>query len=287
MITSNKKSNFNDTDQVYYLVTNNHIHYRKNGFTAHSSHIIKKKNGLYINKATGEVIPNPKKSDLKIQNQQSLIRSYRNLFYTIENYVDTFKNSVTITLDYEKPQTNLDSLSHDFDCFIKRLKRYIKKVYPTYHYEYIRINEPHENLFEGKPKWHIHLIILGIAFIPIEDIRNLWKQEGAYIKSYTNRNGESAAKYFCGFLNAPEHTKSKNELDIKRSSKKRRLKYYTSGTDLFSTSRGIKTPTFRRGTYGKIKKKYPGETLNEGSKTIVIDGKIVNRFDYMNQKLIK
>ncbi len=64
MITSNKKANFNDTDQVYYLVTNNHIHYRKNGFTAHSSHIIKKKNGLYINKATGEVIPNPKKSTI-------------------------------------------------------------------------------------------------------------------------------------------------------------------------------------------------------------------------------
>ena len=46
MIKSDTKTNFKDSDQVFYLVTKNHIHYRKNGFTAHKSHIIKKSDEL-------------------------------------------------------------------------------------------------------------------------------------------------------------------------------------------------------------------------------------------------
>ncbi len=286
MIKSDTKTNFKDSDQVFYLVTKNHIHYRKNGFTAHKSHIIKKSNGVYYNKDTGELIQNVKKSNLKIQNQQSLIRSYRNLFYTVEKYVDAFKNSVMITLGYKKPQTNLNELSHDFDRFMKRLKRYIKKAHPSFHYEYIRINEPYDETYNEKPKWHIHLLLFGIAWIPVEDLDKLWQKGKVTITSYSNRDGDKAAKYFAGFLNAPEHTNSEEELEKKRSSKKGRLRYYVSGTDLFSTSRGIKTPKFRKGIYREIKQKYPGKTINEGSKTIIIDGEIVNRFDYQNQELV-
>ncbi|NGC77501.1 replication rep protein [Lactobacillus reuteri] len=287
MIINNNQSNIKDSDQVFYLVTKKHISYRKNGFTAHHSHIIKKNNGTFINKNTGEIISNVKNSKLKIENQQSLIRSYRKLFYTIENYIDAYKNSIMITLGYNNAQTDFKELSHDFDNFMKRLNRYIHKKHPTYNYEYIRINEPYEKPADnGKPKWHVHLILLGIDFLFIDDVQKLWGHGKVYITSYADRSGDSVAQYFCSFLNASEQTNSKEPLDIKRSSKKRRLKYYNSGTDLFSTSRGVKTPKFRRGIFGEIKKEHPGKTINEGSKTIVIDNKVVNRFDYLNQELL-
>lgn len=281
-----QKANIEDDDNVLYIVTNKHITYRKNGFTAHKANIVKISKNTFINKNTGELIKNVNNSKLKIENQQSLIRSFRNLFYTIEDNVTGSKYDLMLTLTYSEAQTNFKELSHDFEKFIKRLRRYLDKQYTKPKIKFIRINEPHEDLENGQVKWHIHLIIVGVPFISNTDLEKVWGLGKTYVTSYENRDPRDIAMYFAGFLNAPEYTDKTDQLSLKRSSKKRRLKYYKTGIDLFSCSREIKVPTFRHGKFKNIKKRYPGTTINQGAIILKKDGKIINRFDYINQKLI-
>ena len=267
------KADIHPEDTVKYMVTNNYVHERKSLYTNHKANIIKKGKGNYFNKNTGEKITKVKNSNLKIQNRQSLIRSYVNLRYTIEKYVTGSIYDEMYTLTYEKAQTSFKDLSHDFVTFMKRFKRYVKKNYPKVNLSWIRINEPHKDTINGKPKWHIHLIVIGLPFMKHHILEKLWGHGIVTITSYYKCNIHKVANYFTGFIN-------KNDSDPE--SKKGRLKYYTSGTDLFSLSRGLHVPKWIQGTDQEIRKNHPGKIINETTIEIrdTNDNSLFNRFAY-------
>ena len=247
-------ANIAPEDTVKYLDTGKFVHEKKSLYINHKANILKKDKDTYINRKTGEIIKNVKKSTKKFQNPQSQIRSYINLRYTIEKYVTGSIYNQMYTLTYNNNQTSFKQLSHDFVTFMKRLKRYVKKDYPKVHLSWIRINEPHEQLVDGKPTWHIHLIVVGLPYIKQEKLQELWGHGEAYIKSYYKCDVRKVVNYFTGFVN-PSSPDTKN--------KRPRLKYYTSGTDLFSLSRGLYVPKWKTSTDKEVRQQHPGEIINE------------------------
>lgn len=122
------KAKFSPDDEVEFYFTNDAIHIRKIGYKLPKkrSNITNLKNGKYKTK-DGE-IKTQKKSKKKIDNPVSLQRTFQKLRRTIEFATSNTKDKakLSFTLTYAHDCTDTDQLQHDFDTFLKRLRRYVK-----------------------------------------------------------------------------------------------------------------------------------------------------------------
>lgn len=93
-----------------------------------------------------------------------------------------------ITLTYAENQRNPATVSHDWDVYYKRLKRYIKKPL-----KYIAVLEPQE-----RGAWHIHLL-LGTTdgtplYLPDAKNRELWRH--GITQTVRLRNADDIGAYY-------------------------------------------------------------------------------------------
>lgn len=281
---SNAKFSKNDIVEVYY--TKNAIHIRKIGYSTPKKHtsIINLSNGLYL--TNDGYIKHQKHSKMKIDNSVSLNRTFHKLRRIIEDQVDrTKKAKLSLTLTYRDGCTDTEQLQHDFDIFMKRLRRYVKKNFNGQGFSFIKIFEPHEEPDNnGKTRWHIHLLLFGLYFLDKKDATKLWGHADLVVPiSLAGRNPLSVAQYFTGYVNLDANTKATDELTKKRLAKQRRLKLYPRNLAIYSTSRDIHEVKWQKQKFSDIIEHFPdAKIVNSAGRTIIKNGKEINRIDYLN-----
>lgn len=289
MEINNNKAHFDPNDEVEVYVTNDAIHIRKIGYSLPKtrSNIKNLKNGLYMTK-NGEV-KKQRQSKKKIDNPISINRSFKNLRRVVESAVSNADNKalLSITLTYKNDCTDTDQLQHDFDIFLKRLRRYVKSHFNNAFFSYIKVFEPYENPDEhNKPRWHIHLLTIGLYYIDRNIVAKLWKQGGpnsVLVKPLKDRDPLSVAMYYTGYINTDEDLPEKTKSIAKRISKKQRLEMYPRNFAIYSTSRSIKPVRWHKVKMQDIIDKYPDAyVINSAGRDVKNNNKRVNRYDYLN-----
>lgn len=287
-IVKNNKAKFSPDDEVEFYFTLDAVHIRKIGYKLPKkrSNVTNLKNGKY--KVKNGEIKTQKRSKKKIDNPVSLQRSFLRLRRTIEfatsNTID--KAKISITLTYANDCTDTDQLQHDFDIFLKRLRRYVKSHFNNATFSFIKIFEPDEDLAENnKPRWHIHLLIFGLYFIDKKVLAKLWGHaDSVHVDSLRGRNPLSVALYYTGYMNVDEDSNPENESKEKKIEKKKRLDMYPRDFAIYSTSRTIRPVKWKREKLSNIIKRFPNlQIVNSASRIIKNkQNKEVNRIDYMN-----
>lgn len=214
----------------------------------------------YLVLSTGEV-KFYTRNDSRAQNLASLKASFKRLRRLINNNFSGASDELFITLTYAEDVTDPKQISHDFDCFMKRLRR----RYPDC--EYIKIAEPQGRLKSGRAVWHYHLLLKGVTVLTPTQLTQLWPH--GYTKTKALHNVDDIGRYLTSYLtdipltelshvdhfegNPPIVTKHVGN-QAKAIVKRGRLQYYPSGMNFYTSSRGIKAPTSTLMAYNEIKR---------------------------------
>lgn len=229
----------------------------------------------YVVVSTGEVkeYNSSNKQNSRLDNIKSVKRSLSELRDVLNtNIVDTEKCR-WVTLTYKENMTDCKQLLRDFEAFMKRFRRYLKKKFNIDNVEYINAVEP-----QGRGAWHCHVVFIfsQIApFIPNSELAVVWKNGFVSVKKLDNVDNVGA--YLTAYLGDVEVDEALNnnliavpaELpqitsdnivadgkavkevefvsdDGKRIKKKyikgARLKMYPTHCHIWRTSKGIKKP---------------------------------------------
>ena len=142
------------------------------------------------------------------------------------------------------PMRDTKRLYLNFKHFVERLRL----DYPTRKIEFIKVAEP-----QRSGSWHLHVILIfnGKApFIRNDVLREYYWRQGFVDIQSVGRDCDNLGAYFSSYLTNIEYEEGDilNEgeklIDInnKKYIKGGRLKFYPSGFNLYSTSRGINQP---------------------------------------------
>lgn len=191
---------------------------------------------------------------LKSDNLKNAYISQRKMVRLTKNNFSYPVFALCATLTYRDKQYELKVVYKDFGKLRDKLKYRFEKI------GYIAIYEPHDD-----GSWHIHLIYKNAKGLTKDSLEKMWGKGFVYIEKFD----ASAAPYFC----------SKND----------RLKYFPSGSRLYSASRNIKEPTARMFTpavfqdYVETKEMQCTSIQAKTLYKLEADGpKKVNHFVYMN-----
>lgn len=219
----------------------------------------------YLVKSTGEICEFDKSGTNRTDSYKSLLRTFKQLRYLINNNFLAESNELFVTLTYggdDRPRI-LDGGKRfymDFQIYIKALRRKYGRV------EFINVVEPHE---DGHLHAHVLLKFLehNSIFIPNDYMQNVyWKRGftktsnlvgvtniGAYLSAYLS-DVEISDENVHDCLVSGEKIEVK-EVNGKRYIKGGRLKYYPKKFRIYRRSKGILEPEVISGVSGDIKKK--------------------------------
>lgn len=219
----------------------------------------------YLVKSTGEICEFDKSGTNRTDSYKSLLRTFKQLRYLINNNFLAESNELFVTLTYggdDRPRI-LDGGKRfymDFQIYIKALRRKYGRV------EFINVVEPHE---DGHLHAHVLLKFLehNSISIPNDDMQNVyWKcgftktsnlvgvtNIGAYLSAYLS-DVEVSDENVHDCLVSGEKIEVK-EVNGKRYIKGGRLKYYPKKFRIYRRSRGILEPEVISGVSMDIKKK--------------------------------
>ena len=224
------------------------------------SHIKKLDADRYVDLKTGD-IREFERTENRSQGVNSLYQTFKKLRYLINNNFDGAGNELFITLTYRGELQTRDHLKvgKDYDIFLKRLKRKYKGVSTI---DAVRVLEPHES-----GNWHMHVLLrfndLERVYIANKDLEEIWGNGFVKIKSL--KDVDNIGAYVSAYLTDIEVTNENilgfgsKELDVKESDGKyyvkgARLKYYPSGVNIFTKTRGIVYPERTIMPYAQAKK---------------------------------
>ena len=212
----------------------------------------------YLDKKTGEV-KQKKKSANRYQSPKSVRKSINRLMDLIRcNATDSAKCK-WLTVTYADVMTDGKQAFLDAKLFLRKLKRYLARqnhlTDNQKSFQYITVAEPQGEKHGNS--WHLHILLIfnDVApFIENEMIAELW---GHGITS-TNKvyDADGLALYFKAHLSDIEYIDESSDDEKKKPEtvekvvdgvskqfiKGERLKYYPTGMNLYSSSRGMKKP---------------------------------------------
>lgn len=223
----------------------------------------------YVDLETGE-IKQYKKSEVRTENLNSLLRTFRNLRMLINNNFKGSNHEAMLTLTYKENMTDFHRLGRDFANFRHKLNR----IYPGF--QYIRIAEP-----QGRGAWHLHVLVKvedREFYIKNDDLAKMWGQGFTFVKHLSNI--DNVGSYVSAYLsdipvNPDDELKDGKP---KKVIKGGRLHMYPTNMRLYTKSKGIELPKSFFTSYGQIKKANLGKLVFDNSKVIRDDsGKIVTK----------
>ena len=211
----------------------------------------------YLDAKTGEVKPK-KKSENRYESPKSVRKSINRLMDLIRcNATDPAKCK-WLTVTYEEVMTNGNQAYLDSKLFLGRLKRYLAKQIELTagqkSFQYITVAE-HQGESHGN-SWHLHILLIfedTAPFIANETIAEIW----GYGITSTHKvfDAEGLALYFKAYLSDVQYEDDSTDDEDKPATveklvdgvhkqfiKGERLKYYPTGMNLYSSSRGMKRP---------------------------------------------
>lgn len=202
----------------------------------------------------------------------SLRRTFAHLRDLIRCNFNGGKSELWITLTYAENMRDPATVSHDWDVYYKRLKRYIKKPL-----KYIAVLEPQE-----RGAWHIHLL-LGTAdgtplYLPDSKNRALWGHGITQTERLHDADdiGAYYQTYFTDLIGN----------DHKRK-KAARLPLYPRGMKFYRTSLNLKHPKTLIVHRNDIARYIGGKKLPQSQSIILLrytstDGttRIINAYRY-------
>lgn len=217
----------------------------------------------YVDLSTGE-IKEFNKTVNRSQAANSLRQTFKKLRYLINNNFVGADNELFICPSYRGELQTRDHIKvgQDYDKFLKRLRYEYKDISCI---EAIKVLEPH-----ASGNWHMHVLLkfpdVKKIFIPFADLNRIWghgsvtvralkdvDNVGAYVSAYLSdiEVPESNEKNLKGHVDLIE-----KEVDGKKKKflKGGRLKFYPTGVNLFSKTKGIKYPERIEMTYMDAKK---------------------------------
>lgn len=239
----------------------------------------------YLLKETGE-IKEKKKSESRYQSPKSVRRSIHRLMDLIRCNVTEPEKCKWLTLTYSDVMTDGKQAFLDAKLFLRKLKRHLTKQNllssGQKSFKYITIVEPQgEN--HGN-SWHLHIILVfeDVApFIANDVIVDIWSK--GFTDTHAVFEGDGLALYFKAYLSDVEYEDDRVDLEednnepatvekivngeSKQFLKGERLKYYPTGMNLYSSSRGMKKP--------EVEEMSNGEAMER-----VKDAKLVYRETY-------
>ncbi|MFC6164190.1 hypothetical protein ACFP3T_05840 [Lactiplantibacillus dongliensis] len=183
------------------------------------------------------------------QNPNDLMQTFKRLRYLINNNFDGSKDERFLTLTYANDVTDPRQISHDFDCFMKRLRR------RWTHLDYLKITEPQGRMHDGRPVWHYHVLLKGVGYIANSTLAQLWGH--GYVKITKMTTIDNLGWYLTAHLTDIPLQQGKQLTDYQGSRpiatkivdgqkkafiKGARLQYYPTHMHLYSASKGIKAP---------------------------------------------
>lgn len=228
-----------------------------------------------------------KKEDFKIKNRAEGVKSLRRTMHNISDLVNcnvtsaSRNNCLWMTLTYDHLERDPKKIGNDFEIFIKRLRRYLKKI-DRDDFGYISVVEP-----QASGSFHFHVILIFSKcppFIPNNEIleRKLWEHGFTSIKSLSALNpGAYLAAYLSDMIVTPSDTTDAvktQENGSKRIVKGARLYFYPAGMKIIRASRNIKRPNIKKMSASEaenILKNYE-EFKRYDFQIISDDGKIIN-----------
>lgn len=222
----------------------------------------------YVDKSSGE-IKYYNKGFVRIDNMQSLYRTFEKLRNLINTNFRGNQNELFITLTYaENKQINQDfkETAEDFKNFMKRLKY----EYKDKSFEYIKVIEP-----QASGRIHYHVLLKDTSntklFIENDKLSNLWGKGFTTIKRI--QNVDNIGAYLTSYLtaipldelseneqrkiddskieekevqniktNKDDETYEINKIETKKMVKGGRLKYYPRDINYYTKSKNILEP---------------------------------------------
>ncbi|MDU7053935.1 MAG: hypothetical protein E6330_08465, partial [Dialister sp.] len=195
-----------------------------------------------------------KKSSSRKDLKNSLMHTFKNLRYLINNNFCGMDNELFVTLTYRDNMTDLDTLYIDFKNFIKRFKYYMRDKTSI---DYISVVEPQQ-----RGAWHCHVLFrfndLKNVYIKNSVISDLWKKGFVNVKKL--KNIDNVGAYLTAYLTDLSIDEIDGDINgtIKNVNGKKyvkgsRLELYPPGTNIYRYSRGIKKPERQLMSFKKAK----------------------------------
>lgn len=214
----------------------------------------------YLDMKTGEV-KEKKKSENRYQSPKSVRKSINRLMDLIRcNATDSAKCK-WITVTYEDVMTDGKQAFLDAKLFLRKLKRCLSKqnnfTAGQKSFKYITVAEPQGERHGNS--WHLHILLIfedTAPFIANETIAEIWSH--GITSTHAVFDGDGLALYFKAYLSDIEYEENNTDDEenddkpatveklvdgvSKQFIKGARLKYYPTGMNLYSSSRGMKKP---------------------------------------------
>ena len=209
----------------------------------------------YLDKSTGE-IRQKKHKDSRFQSPKRVRRSIHTLMDLIRCNAKEASHCKWITLTYRDVMTDHEHVYEDAKMFLRRLQRHLKKQPELSDaqksFQRITVAEPQG---EGHGNsWHLHILLIykdTAPYIENDVIADIW--ENGITKTQKVYDADGLALYFKVCLNDMEYTDDSNISNrkivdktvdgvSKKFMKGERLKYYPTGMQLFTSSRGMDRP---------------------------------------------
>lgn len=261
-------------------------------------HIKKISSDNYVVLSTGE-IKDFEKTEIRLENQNSLRKTFKKLRYLINNNFSGAKNELFVTLTFAPDEfgwrpavSDTEFLTKSFKSFYRRLKRKYGAI------EFVRVLEPHE---DGHAHNHVLFKFLDMdkVFIDNTTFADLWGK--GFVTIHSLKDVDNIGAYVSGYLTDVELNESTGmdkinssdsnsiiEKDGKKYIKGGRLKYYPTGVQIYNKSKGIKPPERVKMSY-KNAKKIAGSGQPTFEKNILIENDDFSnklRFEYYNSKRV-
>ncbi len=230
----------------------------------------------YLDTKTGEVKPK-KKSKNRYQTPKSVRKSINRLMDLIRcNATDPAKCK-WLTVTYEEVMTDGKQAFLDAKLFLRRLKRYLAKQIDLTagqkSFQYITVAEPQGERHGNS--WHLHILLIfgdTAPFIDNTTIAELWSY--GITSTHAVFDAAGLALYFKAYLSDVEYEDDSNDDEDKPATveklvdgvpkqfiKGERLKYYPTGMNLYSSSRGMKRPEVEEMTNAEAMERVGGAEL--------------------------
>lgn len=233
------------------------------------SHIKKLSADSYVNLKTGEV-KEFERTENRSQGLNSLRQTFKKLRYLINNNFTGSPNELFLTLTNRGELQTRDHLKvgKDYEKFMKRLKYEFKDISSI---DAIKVLEPHES-----GNWHMHVLLrfndLPSVYIPNEKLAEIWGN--GYVKIQSLKNVDNVGAYVSAYMTDIEVPEGKlkeleghpdlieKEVDgqKKKFLKGARLRFYPTGVNIFSKTKGIVYPEREKMSYEKALKKVGAAT---------------------------
>lgn len=186
----------------------------------------------YVQLDTGEIFDMDTKAKTRNDNINEVKRTMKRLRRLIAHNYTGGNNQLWVTLTYAQHVTNPKIANHDFEVFMKRLRR------KYYNLAYIAVIEP-----QSSGRWHYHVLLKDTTCatlnIPNNDLAKMWGK--GFTKTKRLKSSDKVGNYVLAYVSNldVQAGQSSNE---KKHVKGARLYLYPKGLRIYRSSKNIEQP---------------------------------------------